>query len=244
MNGDLGAAIPVNRISSIEVFFSEATAREDQRIQLRFMVGARGVTLPCDVALPADRTKHRLARFSPPVPMADVADILSQDALFYSQIVWLNTDPNELVMQMGGFTYDKRVIEFIDPQPVAVLGNAIGFVWNDEDDPQWQAWKKTHASASPKHDLVPLPTDGVFAEAVLGRFNSAEKLDMSLGSGTGRTPRFRFRRQTSGPSRAAARGMSAAAAGNLEDGRRRRRAARSPPTSGAFDTALRRQHVP
>ena len=46
----------------------------------------------------------------------------------------------------------------------------------------WNTWLREHGfevANVAKHETVPLPSGGVFAEAVLGRFNSAEKLDMT-----------------------------------------------------------------
>ena len=51
----------------------------------------------------------------------------------------------------------------------------------NEDDPDWQAWLNTRGlqKGAASEDLVPLPSGGTFAEAVLGRYNCAEKLDMT-----------------------------------------------------------------
>ena len=47
-------------------------------------------------------------------------------------------------------------------------------------DTDWVQWVTRHADyRSTVEDLVPLPSGGVFAEAVLGRANSAEKLDIT-----------------------------------------------------------------
>jgi hypothetical protein len=180
VNEDLGAATPVRHLASIELDLNEGEQKQRQRLQLRFRAGSRRFSLPCDCVLPANRESVRLVSFAAPVPISELAQLLDEQGLYYSQIVWLNTDPNELVMQMGNLTYKgKRVLEYIEPRPITALGNALAFVWNDEDDEVWRVWKTRNAAAPPKHDLVPLPTDGVFAEAVLGRFNAAEKLDMS-----------------------------------------------------------------
>jgi hypothetical protein len=74
----------------------------------------------------------------------------------------------------------KPVIDYIDPVPVTVLGNMLGFVWHDETDKEFADWTQKHVDfARVDFDLVSVPTGGVFAEAVLGRFNSAEKLDLT-----------------------------------------------------------------
>jgi hypothetical protein len=180
VNGDLGRAIPVTRLTSLTIHFTENASTRSQEFLMAFQVGNQSFRLRFKCLLPAGKKTARLVRFRVPVPVEELAPILNSDALYYSQIVWMNADPNELIMQMGSLSYKgKRVVDFIEPKPVAVFGNALGFIWNVENNKAWTEWKEKHASAPPKHDLVPLPTDGVFAEAVLGRFNSAEKLDMS-----------------------------------------------------------------
>ncbi|MCC7123222.1 MAG: hypothetical protein IT178_00120 [Acidobacteria bacterium] len=180
VNGDLPAAIPLREIASIHVEFSQADTAAHQRLRLVFRAGSARFPLPCDAVLPAKSTTARLLRVSPPVPMSELSHLLKDQTLLYSQVVWLHADPNDLIMQLGHLTFEGQpVTQYIEPRPVTTLGNAVGFIWNHEDVPAWKAWAAEHAAARPAHDLVPLPTDGVFAEAVLGRFNAAEKLDLS-----------------------------------------------------------------
>src|SRR5262249_54063376 len=80
------------------------------------------------------------------------------------------------VCEIDGTTV--RVVEWIDPAPVTVAGNYVAFPFTYEADQAWKTWKAQEAAAAvPQVSLVPLPTGGVFAEAVLGEFNAAEKLD-------------------------------------------------------------------
>lgn len=108
---------------------------------------------------------------------------LSDNALYYSQWIWATLDTATLRTALSNYTMDgKPVIESIDLTPVAITGNYMGFRWNFEEESQHDTWMEESGyslSAAPQESVVPLPTDGVFAEAVLGRFNSAEKLDMS-----------------------------------------------------------------
>jgi hypothetical protein len=50
-----------------------------------------------------------------------------------------------------------------------------------DEEREWAEWLADHGVSfdHTKEDLVPLPSGGVFAEAVLGRYNSAEKLDIT-----------------------------------------------------------------
>lgn len=103
----------------------------------------------------------------------------------------------------------KPLVARVDPQPVTVAGNylvfrmhvlpyhrardgaedgvrerAVGDVRDggrDDEEVEWARWLDDHGISfdTVSDDLVPLPSGGVFAEAVLGRFNSAEKLDIT-----------------------------------------------------------------
>lgn len=69
--------------------------------------------------------------------------------------------------------------------PVTVAGNFLVFRKHEPVDAAaqatWAQWLRTRdiVVGERKTDLMPLPSGGVFAEAVLGRFNSAEKLDIT-----------------------------------------------------------------
>jgi hypothetical protein len=121
---------------------------------------------------------------------------LDQNRLYYSQAIWMNMGSAALSMTLSQYTYNqKSLLQQIDPIPVATTGNYIGFRMNADPgkDEEWATWLKEHGyyednaedndNLIPKntavHETVPLPSGGVFAEAVLGRYNSAEKLDMT-----------------------------------------------------------------
>ncbi|MCA9528407.1 MAG: hypothetical protein KC549_19115, partial [Myxococcales bacterium] len=109
---------------------------------------------------------------------------LSENALFYSQAIWLASDPMELSRAMAHMTYgQERLVPRLDPRPVAVTGNYLGFKWMFRDPAERAAWMQAEGfsldASNAEDTMVPLPTGGVFAEAVLGRFNAAEKVDLT-----------------------------------------------------------------
>ncbi|MFJ9823231.1 hypothetical protein ACIRSU_02510 [Streptomyces sp. NPDC101160] len=72
----------------------------------------------------------------------------------------------------------------LDPKPIAATGNYLGFRWNFSSEQEREAWtnaRKATATAygTPVTSTVAIATKGVFAEAVLGRANSAEKIDLT-----------------------------------------------------------------
>lgn len=112
---------------------------------------------------------------------AALAQHLEENALYYSQLIWRNLDPAELSLALAGYTIGGQpLMQVIDPTPVMIAGNYMVFRNHTEDD-SWQKFLASkQLSVGPvSSTVVPLPSGGVFAEAVLGRANSAEKLDMT-----------------------------------------------------------------
>lgn len=114
---------------------------------------------------------------------ADVIDHLEQNALHYSSAIWRSLDSATITTMLSTYEFGGRpLIEVIDPVPVSMSGNYLIFrLYGEETGEAWQAFLKKHdlVNPVPKEDWVPLPSGGVFAEAVLGRSNSAEKLDIT-----------------------------------------------------------------
>lgn len=114
---------------------------------------------------------------------ADVLDHLEQNALHYSTAIWRSLDSATITTMLSTYEFGGRpLIEVIDPVPVSMSGNYLIFrLYGEENGKDWQEFLKKHdlVNPVPKEDWVPLPSGGVFAEAVLGRSNSAEKLDIT-----------------------------------------------------------------
>lgn len=130
----------------------------------------------------------------------EVIDHLNDNDLYYSQAIWANADELTLTRILANYAYDgpgpragghKAVGSTplgarLDPSPVAITGNYLGFRWHFADEDQRQAWLHDNQLVENDRDdvaqtasHVSLATDGVFAEAVLGRSNGAEKLDIT-----------------------------------------------------------------
>lgn len=120
---------------------------------------------------------------------------LQSNALYYNQAIWSSLDGAALALLLSPYSFDNRpdgkpkpILESIDPTPVAVAGNYLVFRMHrdpeDTEDPkakEWLEWLTNHGVNKNRvhQQVVPLPSGGVFAEAVLGRSNAAEKLDMT-----------------------------------------------------------------
>ncbi|WP_421070439.1 OmpA family protein [Pelotomaculum propionicicum] len=123
---------------------------------------------------------------TPQVEPADLTSIqnhLRNNALYYSQAIWRSLTGPQLFSSLEGVTYQgELLVDIVDPTPFAIIGNYVAFRFYKEDDEQWTRFLQKHPDlkAGPcREDIVPIPSGGVFAEAVLGRFNSAEKLDIT-----------------------------------------------------------------
>ena len=158
-----------------------------------------GTVMPLDVpiALLAGRRSNILQdviKFGPAFAQQELADHLTANRLHYSQAVFRSLDAATLGTVLAGFTYRGiPVSQLVDPQPIASTANYLVFKVNvtstgDAEDPRWaaeqEAWRKWLKlrgldRPAPKSEIIPLPSGGVFAEAVLGRFNAAEKMDLT-----------------------------------------------------------------
>lgn len=129
-------------------------------------------------------------------PSQNLKSRLAEDQLHYSQVVWRAMDSATVALLLAPYSYaGQPLAQVVDPAPIGVTGNYLIFrmPWEARDvlgdptptagadtDGPWLEWIGKHADYDTTvEDYVPLPSGGVFAEAVLGRANSAEKLDIT-----------------------------------------------------------------
>jgi hypothetical protein len=110
-------------------------------------------------------------------------DHLRDNAYHYSQAVWQSLDAAVLASMLDGYSMKGQALtNLLDFRPLGTTGNYLVFrLAGGEDDPAWQQWLTKHGIqvGEAETSVVPLPSGGVFAEAVLGRSNSAEKIDLT-----------------------------------------------------------------
>jgi hypothetical protein len=110
----------------------------------------------------------------------------------YSRAIFRSLDSSSLALLLSPYKYrNKPLAQVVDPAPVTITGNYIVFRMHvnpnpnteNEEEIEWEEWLTEHGVDLNKptinSEMVALPSAGVFAEAVLGRFNSAEKLDVT-----------------------------------------------------------------
>lgn len=118
---------------------------------------------------------------------------LQANRTHYSQVAFRSLDSATLVMLLSPFEWNgKALVDQVEPTPLTVAGNYLVFRAPIESDERSgvnnngnnQTWGTVLDERGidfkiSNSRLVPIPTGGVFAEAVLGRSNSAEKLDIT-----------------------------------------------------------------
>ena len=111
----------------------------------------------------------------------------------YSQVIFRSLDSSMIVSLLSQFDWNGRPLaDQVEPRPLTVAGNYLVLrapIDDNEDSGivegqqamTWSQLLETRGIDFKETDprLVPIPTAGVFAEAVLGRSNSAEKLDLT-----------------------------------------------------------------
>jgi hypothetical protein len=118
----------------------------------------------------------------------ELLEHLHENVAHYGQAMFRSLDAATIVGLLAPFTWNgKPLVELVEPTPVTVAGNFLVLrapVDADEDSgvdgKTWSALLDDLGVGSRSDErLVPIATGGVFAEAVLGRSNSAEKLDIT-----------------------------------------------------------------
>ena len=161
----------------------------------------RRFTLDVPISLRGGQPMGKVVSFGATRASGELIDHLEANRLHYSQAVFRRMDASTIALLLSPYEYEGApVTQLIDPLPIATPGNFLVFRMHaDANDGaatgtrdgagrrarsargSWQKWLADHgiSMSAVQEDIVPLPSGGVFAEAVLGRFNAAEKLDIT-----------------------------------------------------------------
>jgi hypothetical protein len=133
---------------------------------------------------------------------------LQRNKVRYNQALWDTLDETVISMLLADFTYGEgsekvELRQWIDPKPVGYSGNYLVFKMNVEPAPttdpgaagsgsskqtvaeEWRDWRESKGLGEAeigkvvRSQIVAMPTDGLFSEAVLGQAICAEKIDIS-----------------------------------------------------------------
>jgi hypothetical protein len=145
---------------------------------------ATGTALQKVVSMESDQKNRR----------AELQAHLQANRAHYSTAIFQALDSATLVQLLTPFKWNGiALIDQVEPKTLTVAGNFIivrapveGEELSGVNNAQGEAmtWQQLLEergmnSVNPDTRLIPIPTNGVFAEAVLGRSNSAEKLDIT-----------------------------------------------------------------
>jgi hypothetical protein len=180
-------------VTEIELVHLTSGKEDEQTITLVLQCNYLGVVFPLSVKvrLAGGAGAQEVIRFGSVRASKDLLEHLNANKLHYSQAIYRSLDASSLALLLSPYSYKgKPVVQRIDATPVTISGNYLVFKMHEEEFDleegervlsEWGQWLRDHgiSKSRVKTDLIPLPSGGVFAEAVLGRYNSAEKLDMT-----------------------------------------------------------------
>jgi hypothetical protein len=183
------APIAMTDISRIAL---EGSSDRDISATITLTVSRNGVRFPLElpaVKVAAKTTAEtRVVTVEPGGVNVNLKQHLNANKLYYSQIVYRSLDSTQIALLLSGFALksDNKLVpvsQLIEPTPIRYVGNYLAFKMNSDpkNDKSWYDFLKRrgiHLGAT-QENIVPLATGGTFAEAVLGRFNCAEKLDIT-----------------------------------------------------------------
>jgi hypothetical protein len=196
---ELATPVAIGEIADISVQKQAAgVVRGLVRLHLSFR-GRRFTSPDIPVSMPDSRagTSFSVAKFSSDTAdrKAELKSHLATNRAHYSAQVFRSLSSAEVVGLLSKYRWQGRSLaEQVEPKVLSVAGNFIvlrapvepgeasGLVDGAGGAQPWsRVLDERHLSPHSLKDqrMVPIPTDGVFAEAVLGRSNSAEKLDIT-----------------------------------------------------------------
>lgn len=192
---DLRQPVPLVELAQIFVAKSgEATASGYLTLECQYL-GRRFSTPSIPIDLAAGLAPQAVVTLS-----TDAADRrrellthLKANQSHYNERILRSLDSSSIVSLLSQYDWNGRPLaNQVEPRPVGVAGNFLilraPIELNEEsgvsdggDGMTWGELLESRGIDFKEKDprLVPIPTEGVFAEAVLGRSNSAEKLDIT-----------------------------------------------------------------
>jgi hypothetical protein len=195
-NSGLGSGISnaLDRIRSSFDWF-----RNRLSLYFDFCLGSAQTNFYASFTMPDSGGRRTLLETSLPTENAELADLLNEESIYYSQAIWQNLSAEEVALLLEPYEFrDKRLIEYIDPQPLTTYGNYLVFRYNFDESgltpdqvanlsasqrqelETWKTWVNQHVDFSKvDQQTIAMGTGGTFAEAILGRFNASEKLDIT-----------------------------------------------------------------
>lgn len=189
---DFANALPLRTITGIHVAKTDTDA-DSGTMTLHYRSGGQQLALavPLDLATGTGVQKVAFLAADPSNRKDELMAHLQANRAYYTRAVLTNLDSATLAMLLSRFTWNGRpLVDQVEPKALTVAGNSLVLrapIGDDEaagvgtGGTSWGQLLAQRALTTAQRDdrLVPIPTSGVFAEAVLGRSNAAEKLDIT-----------------------------------------------------------------
>jgi hypothetical protein len=180
---------PMSHVGRIAI--SGSSSERDVDATVTLTLNRNGVRFP--VELPAVKVAKGTVGQTPLVQVkpggvnVNLKQHLTDNRMHYSQAVFRSLDTTQIALLLSSYGVEVNgtlvpVAQVVEPRPVRYVGNYLAFRMNSDaaSDEKWAKWLESHGiHFGSTEDIIPLATGGTFAEAVLGRSNSAEKLDIT-----------------------------------------------------------------
>ena len=186
---DLSASVALAEVDRIAIVGSDPAA--DVAATGVLALSRNGIVFPLElptVTVTKGATETKLIDVRAAGADVNLVQHLTDNRLHYSQAVFRNLDPAMIAGLLSPFSITLNgepfpLVQVAEPIPLRIVGNALAFKINTDpvNDAEWREFMASRGLTigQAKVDIVPLSSGGIFAEAVLGRFNCAERLDLS-----------------------------------------------------------------
>lgn len=186
---NLTTGVPMAEVDRISLEGSDAAA--DVQATGVLALSRNGIVFPLElptVTVPKSTAETRLIDVRAAGADVNLVQHLMDNRLHYSQAVYRSLDAAMIAGLLSPFSVSINgqsvsLVQVAEPTPLRIVGNALAFRINTDpiNDAEWRAFMASRGLAlgQSKVDIVPLSSGGIFAEAVLGRSNCAEKLDLT-----------------------------------------------------------------
>ncbi len=192
---DLKTPIQLNELEAIHVA-KAATESDTGTMVLKCRYFGRVFDLPpIPIKLGAGTAIQKVVSFISDQPdrQRELLTHLQNNQAYYNRAIFRALDSATLTMILSQYQWNgKPLIDQVEPKPLTIAGNYLILRAPVDDNENcgvkegttsqtWGALLKSRGLTfdTKNERFIPVPTNGVFAEAVLGRSNSAEKLDIT-----------------------------------------------------------------
>jgi uncharacterized membrane protein YgcG len=186
---NLTSSIALSNVDRIAIVGSDPT--KDVEATGVLALSRNGIVFPLElptVTVTKGAPETKLMTIKAAGADVNVVQHLMDNRLHYSQAVFRALDSAMIAGLLSPFSITINgqqlpLVQVAEPIPVRIVGNALAFKINTDpiNDAEFRQLMADRGLVigQAKVDVVPLSSGGIFAEAVLGRFNCAEKLDLS-----------------------------------------------------------------